>query len=1166
MSESYHCPEEQVFLEQTRILTQGKHARLKQLEVADASSAFGQQLCLDYFTLHKQLNTHKLSGEARADLLEQLEDKLATRLHLEELARQRRLTGDAQHDFLEVPAAGQQLRLQHEAAGMPAPGRADSAAPLQRQQETALLIAEATKEKEAEVHALQEALAEQERYLKASCCSLLDQLFCRCIRSADAYLSSVGHQAGCTACFCSLSSCEDWRAQPGTSTPTSSAAGAAQPRELGSMAWEVVQMLATTAQRPHLLEVQHRLDHSSLFCCTTTRSKCHADGTLLLMEGVMNLVPCVITQQGVQKQVPTMQHSLVPATMTAPQLRQQLHAFGLPLGGRQAELVHRLQTALAAAALHGSSVEDDDSLATTLAPAAMVQEAGLEVTLDKSGSARAPPFAPNHSTSKRKGAMHYSSSSAEDGPASKRARDAQRRIKGKGKAVAEPRQHLPRLSRFADEARQYERDSSESPELERVMQLSRQEHNTGSDPFMLNLALLAETFPESGGSGAAAAGSATEPSPPPQEGSAHDGEPASPTTGCLTQPEGAAPMLENNLQPHSRTVQGEAERPEVGEQDHPPASAHISRQAAPRDVRAEPGNAVGLLSPEYNAINEVIIAHSRFHLLVPLCSLQLWRSASDPEASAAECWAALLQHICAAPQLHAFALQEVMRLHHLTVEKLASQYYKGFLEKVKLRGKPNSPVASRTRNRRGAKPASPTGRGSRGESHGAVPLPAFARRKRSRKQAVPRRGTSSSPAVAAPRLVAEEQAAASGAAEAPSQRRVRWAEGSGHDSEPASPITDCLTQPEGTAPMPENTLHSHSRTGQHEAEQVEVGAQQHSSEPLDYAQEDGIDLGRPPPAGLPAKSCPEQHHPAASAHTRMQAAPRNMLAEPGNAVGLLSPEQQDVAQRQQQEHSLQQREPFLQQSAEGDHRMLCIEMYLCCCAYRKSFLEIVAYAASCVPHGYETVAVIGTNESLASWRLPVVSVFLFLSGALAEVLALHHLPIDHVASWYYKADVGSLEEVPNSSAAQRRVTWAEGADLEKICVFEAGDGSRLPRRDRMTWEVVQPLASSADRPSLPAVRNHLEQALNINLAGEQQLMLRILTSIQKDLDMQKAYELAADKYTEPAELLVVQLRKQLKAFSLPATGRKAELVHMLQAVLKAAAVHGRALDTAPPAL
>ncbi|KAL3146867.1 hypothetical protein ABBQ38_014839 [Trebouxia sp. C0009 RCD-2024] len=765
--------------------------------------------------------------------------------------------------------------------------------------------------------------------------------------------------------------------------------------------------------------------------------------------------------------------------------------------------------------------------------------AGLEVTLDKSGSARAPPFAPNHSTSKRKGAMHYNSSSAEDGPASKRARDAQRRIKGKGKAVAEPRQQLSHLSRFADEARQYERDSSESPELERVMQVSRQEHRTGSDPFMLNLALLAEMFPESGSSGAAAAGSATEPSPPPQEGSAHDGEPASPTIGCLTQPEGAAPMLENNLQPHSRTVQREAERPEVGEQDHPPASAHISRQAAPRDVHAGPGNAVGLLSPEYDAINE-----------------------------------------------------EVMRLHHFAVDKLANQYYKSFVEKVKHKGKPNSPMASRTRNRRGAKPALATGR-----TRWILNWPDVAW--------LLQRGTSSSTAVAAPRLVAEEQAAAaaSSAAEAPSQRRVRWAEGSGHDGEPASPTTDCLTQPEGAAPMPENTLHSYSRTGQHEAEQVEVGAQQHSCEPLGGAQEDGIDLRGPPPAGLPAESCPEQDHPPPSAHISRQAAPRNMLAEPGNAVGLLSPEQQDVAQRQQQEHSLQQREPFLQQSAEGmllsgareggsgsdlEGRQDTIaevitaccafEMYLRCCAYRKSFLEILAYAASCVPHGNETVAVIGTNESLASWRLPVGSVFLFLCvlssfGApqlhafdLQEVLALHRLPIDSLACWYYKTDVGSLEEVPNSSAAQRRVTWAEGADLEKILVFEAGDGSRLPRRDRMTWAVVQLLASSADRPSLPAVRDHLEQALNINLAGEQQLMLRILSSIQKDLDMQKAYELAADKHTEPAELLVVQLRKQLKAFSLPATGNKAELVHMLQTVLRAAAVHGRALDTAPPAL
>lgn len=39
--------------------------------------------------------------------------------------------------------------------------------------------------------------------------------------------------------------------------------------------------------------------------------------------------------------------------MTAQQMRKQLKAFGLPLDGSQEELVCRLQTALAAAAVHG---------------------------------------------------------------------------------------------------------------------------------------------------------------------------------------------------------------------------------------------------------------------------------------------------------------------------------------------------------------------------------------------------------------------------------------------------------------------------------------------------------------------------------------------------------------------------------------------------------------------------------------------------------------------------------------------------------------------------------------------------------------------------------------------------------------------------------------------
>ena len=54
-------------------------------------------------------------------------------------------------------------------------------------------------------------------------------------------------------------------------------------------------------------------------------------------------------------------------------------------------------------------------------------------------------------------------------------------------------------------------------------------------------------------------------------------------------------------------------------------------------------------------------------------------------------------------------------------------------------------------------------------------------------------------------------------------------------------------------------------------------------------------------------------------------------------------------------------------------------------------------------------------------------------------------------------------------------------------------------------------------------------------------------------------ELAAEQHVDPAGLLLVQLRDQMKALSLPTSGRKAVLVHRLQTFLIAAAVHGSAI-------
>ncbi|KAL3146869.1 hypothetical protein ABBQ38_014841 [Trebouxia sp. C0009 RCD-2024] len=88
--------------------------------------------------------------------------------------------------------------------------------------------------------------------------------------------------------------------------------------------------------------------------------------------------------------------------------------------------------------------------------------------------------------------------------------------------------------------------------------------------------------------------------------------------------------------------------------------------------------------------------------------------------------------------------------------------------------------------------------------------------------------------------------------------------------------------------------------------------------------EEGIDL-RGPPAGLPAESGPEQDHPSASAHILTQAAPRNVHAQPANAVGLLCPQRDAI-----------------NDVIIGHYTS---EIHLLCSVYCKSFLEILAYAA-----------------------------------------------------------------------------------------------------------------------------------------------------------------------------------------------------------------------------
>ena len=67
------------------------------------------------------------------------------------------------------------------------------------------------------------------------------------------------------------------------------------------------------------------------------------------------------------------QQPVAPAKMLVPQLKEQLKTFNMPVTGKKADLVHRLETALAAAAASGHA-SDAASPATHAVPS-MSQEA-----------------------------------------------------------------------------------------------------------------------------------------------------------------------------------------------------------------------------------------------------------------------------------------------------------------------------------------------------------------------------------------------------------------------------------------------------------------------------------------------------------------------------------------------------------------------------------------------------------------------------------------------------------------------------------------------------------------------------------------------------------------------------------------------------------------------
>ena len=61
------------------------------------------------------------------------------------------------------------------------------------------------------------------------------------------------------------------------------------------------------------------------------------------------------------------QQAVAPAKMLVPQLKEQLKTFNMPVSGKKADLVHRLETALAAAAAtgHASDAMSPDTAVTS---------------------------------------------------------------------------------------------------------------------------------------------------------------------------------------------------------------------------------------------------------------------------------------------------------------------------------------------------------------------------------------------------------------------------------------------------------------------------------------------------------------------------------------------------------------------------------------------------------------------------------------------------------------------------------------------------------------------------------------------------------------------------------------------------------------------------------
>ena len=76
------------------------------------------------------------------------------------------------------------------------------------------------------------------------------------------------------------------------------------------------------------------------------------------------------------------QQPLAPAKVRVPQLKEQLKAFNMPVSGKEADLVHRLETALAAAAASGHA---SDAASPVSNPASAVNQEAEPAAASPSG-------------------------------------------------------------------------------------------------------------------------------------------------------------------------------------------------------------------------------------------------------------------------------------------------------------------------------------------------------------------------------------------------------------------------------------------------------------------------------------------------------------------------------------------------------------------------------------------------------------------------------------------------------------------------------------------------------------------------------------------------------------------------------------------------------------